>query len=60
VETASLGTTRTHASAMTGPDITRLAVWADTAAPLKEVHDPRSAGVKPADYKYHENLHARG
>ena len=45
---------------MTGPDITRLAVWADTAAPLKEVHDPRSAGVKPADYKYHENLHARG
>ena len=38
--------TRTHASAMTGPEM-RLVVWADTAAPLKAVHPDRRAGVKP-------------
>jgi hypothetical protein len=46
--------TRTHASAMTGPEM-RLVVWADTAAPLKAVHPDRRAGVKP-EYTHEHDL----
>ena len=42
-----LGTTRTQASAITGP-VTARAAGRDTAAPLKAVQPERSAGVKPA------------
>ena len=42
-----LGTTRTQASAITGP-VTARAAGRDTAAPLKAVLPERSAGVKPA------------